>query len=169
MDTKPAATRQQLFERFDALGIKTSTVEHPPAFTVDDARELRGSIAGGHCKNLFLKDKKGALWLLVCLEDSQINLKTLPKKIASARLSFGKSDLMVEKLGVTPGSVTPFALMNDRENTINVILEAKMMAYDQLNYHPLKNDATTTIATGDLVKFIEACGHKPQIVDLEDN
>ncbi len=160
------AEQQMLFDRFDKLGIATQTHKHAPAFTVEEARELRGTISGGHCKNLFLKDKKGAQWLIVCLEDAQINLKTAPAKIGSARLSFGKPDLLMETMGITPGSVTPFALINDQKAVVNVVLEQKMMQFDQLNYHPLRNDATTTIVSSDLVKFIKSCGHNPQIVDL---
>jgi len=163
------AQQQLLFDRFDQLGIKTQTQKHAPAFTVQEARELRGSIAGGHCKNLFLKDKKGVLWLIVCLEDARIDLKTVPKKIASARLSFGKPDLLMATLGITPGSVTPFALINDSDVLVNVILEKKMMENELLNYHPLQNDATTTIASNDLVAFIKSCGHTPQIVDLSSD
>jgi len=161
------ASQQELFDRFTELGIETKTHQHKPAFTVEEARELRGEIPGGHCKNLFLKDKKGQLWLIVCLEETQVNLKTAPAKIASARLSFGKPDLLMETLGIAPGSVTPFALINDDKTVVNVILEQKMMHHDLLNYHPLINDATTTISSSDLVKFIRSCGHEPQIVDLD--
>lgn len=160
--------QQRLFDRFDELNIETQTHKHAAAFTVEEARALRGTIAGGHCKNLFLKDKKGALWLIVCLEDAQINLKTTPAKIGSARLSFGKPDLLMETMGISPGSVTPFALMNDKQAVVNVILEQKMMQHARLNYHPLKNDATTTIASDDLVAFINSCGHSVQIVDLDE-
>ena len=160
--------QQKLFDRFDALNIKTTTHRHAPAFTVEDARQMRGKIPGGHCKNLFLKDKKGALWLIVCLEDARINLKTAPAKIGSARLSFGKPELLMETMGLVPGSVSPFGLINDEANAVNVVLEQKMMQNEQLNYHPLSNDATTTIATDDLVRFIKSCGHRVQIVDLDE-
>ena len=159
--------QQELFNRFETLGIETKTQQHEAAFTVEEARHLRGEIPGGHCKNLFLKDKKGKLWLIVCLEGTQVNLKTAPAKIGSARLSFGKPDLLLETLGIAPGSVTPFALINDDKTTVTVILEQKMMAHELLNYHPLQNEATTTIASDDLVKFIRSCGHDPQIVDLD--
>lgn len=158
--------KDQLFARLEELGIATETRCHPPVFTVDEARALRGQIAGGHCKNLFLKDKKGQLWLVVCLEDTAVDLKALPKKIGAARISFGKAELLRQVLGVEPGSVTPFALLNDRDNHVNVVLEKAMLAYDRLNYHPLENTATTTIASADLVKFIRACGHEPIIVDF---
>ncbi len=158
-----AAGRDELFQRLAELGIATTTAEHPPAHTVEEARAMRGAIAGGHCKNLFLKDEKGDIWLLVCLEDARVDLKTMPGRIGSRRLSFGKPDLMGEVLGVEPGSVTPFGLINDRERRVNVVLDQAMMAHELLNFHPLRNDATTTIAAADLLRFIRACGHEPRL------
>jgi Ala-tRNA(Pro) deacylase len=158
------ATRSDLFARFDSLGIKTSTVDHAPVFTVDEAKKVHDGIPGGHCKNLFCRDEKGELWLIVALEDDRVDLKTAPQKIGSRRLSFGKPELLMEVMGVEPGSVTPFGLINDTANRVNVVLDASMMKHDVLNYHPLKNDATTTIASVDLVRFIESCGHRPRVV-----
>jgi Ala-tRNA(Pro) deacylase len=158
------ATREDLFARLNALEIETKTRDHPPVYTVEEARALRGEIPGGHCKNLFLKDDKGNIWLIVCLEESQIDLKAAPAKIGSRRLSFGKPDLLMEVMGVEPGSVTPFGLINDTGNRVNVVLEAQMMTHEFLNYHPLQNTATTTIRSEDLVKFIRSCGHEPRIV-----
>lgn len=166
-ETCSVADRQDLFRHLADLDISVSTKEHPPVFTVDEARALRGAIPGGHCKNLFLKDKKGAVWLVVALEDTVIDLKALPALIGSARLSFGSAELMGRLLGVKPGSVTPFALINDRGCEVNVVLDAKMMAFELLNYHPLSNDATTTIRSGDLLRFIRSCGHHPRIVALD--
>lgn len=160
------ASRADLMTRFSDLGIQTETREHAPAFTVDEARDLRGAIPGGHCKNLFLKDEKGAVWLIVCLEDARIDLKAAPAKIGSKRLTFGKPELLMELLGVEPGSVTPFGLINDTGNRITVILEERMMRENLLNYHPLNNDATTTIKAEDLLAFIRSCGHEPRIVAL---
>ena len=148
------------------LAIETSTVEHPPVFTVEDARALRGEIAGGHCKNLFLKDKKDRIWLVVCLEETEVDLKRLPSQIGSARLSFGRPELLGEVLGVEPGSVTPFALINDAGRRVNVVLEAEMMRHEILNYHPLVNSATMSIRAADLLRFIRACGHEPRLVEL---
>lgn len=168
MDTasKCPASREDLERRLAELGIATATFEHPPVFTVDEARVLRGEIAGGHCKNLFLKDKKNAIWLVVTLEETAVDLKRLPGLIGSARLSFGRPELLLEVLGVEPGSVTPFALINDRERRVNVVLEAAMLRHDVLNYHPLVNSATMSIAAPDLVAFIRACGHEPRVVEL---
>jgi Ala-tRNA(Pro) deacylase len=160
------ASRADLMARFSKLGIATQTREHPPVFTVEEAQALRGQIPGGHCKNLFLKDEKGVVWLIVCLEDARIDLKAAPARIGSRRLSFGKPDLLMELLGVEPGSVTPFGLINDTANRITVILEERMMQEQLLNYHPLNNDATTSIRAPDLVTFIRSCGHEPRIVAL---
>jgi Ala-tRNA(Pro) deacylase len=158
------ATKQELLNRFAALGIETVTRDHAPVFTVEESRHLRGEIPGGHCKSLFLKDEKGVIWLCVCLEDARVDLKALPAKIGSKRLSFGKPELLMEILGVEPGSVTPFGLINDTAARTQVILDAAMMQHRLLNYHPLRNDATTTIGAADLIKFIRSCGHEPRIV-----
>ena len=160
--------REALFERLSALQIETKTVEHAPLFTVEQSQSLRGEIAGAHTKNLFLKCKKGRLWLVVALEDAAIDLKSLHKRIGSGRLSFGKPDLLLDVLGVPPGSVTPFALINDTETQVQVVLDAEMMACDPLNFHPLENTATTTIRSADLERFIRACGHEPLILALYD-
>lgn len=162
------ASRQELAQFLETLGISATTMDHAPVFTVEEAKKVHDDIPGGHCKNLFCKDEKGALWLIVALEDSRINLKTAPEKIGSRRLSFGKPDLLLEVMGVEPGSVTPFGLINDKANRVNVILDQAMMAHDKLNYHPLQNNATTTISAADLVTFIKACGHHPRIVAVSD-
>ncbi len=162
------ASRQELFAFFEKLGIKTTTRDHAPVFTVEEAQKVHGNIPGGHCKNLFCKDEKGVLWLIVVLEDARVNLKTAPDKIGSRRLSFGKPELLMEILGVEPGSVTPFALINDTAHKVNVILDAAMMKHDVLNYHPLQNNATTSIAAEDLVKFVKGTGHEPRIVAVSE-
>ncbi len=162
------ATPDDLFKRLEALDIETTTVSHPPLFTVAESQALRGSLPGGHCKNLFLKDKKGQFWLVVCLEDAAINLKSLDKIIGSARLSFAKADYLMDKLGVEPGAVTPFALINDGSQDVNVVLDAAMLEHDVLNYHPLTNDRTTAIRRNDLIAFIKACGHEPAVVAVEE-
>ena len=157
------ATPEQLFAFLDSLGIAHPTVTHPPLFTVEQSQSLRGQIPGGHSKNLFLKDKNGRLFLLVMLEDARIDLKTLPALIGSGRLSFGSAERLREALGVEPGSVTPFALINDREHRVTPVLDAAMMAHEVLNYHPLVNTMTTSIRAEDLLKFLAATGHSPLI------
>jgi Ala-tRNA(Pro) deacylase len=161
------ATEEDLFARLAALGVTVETHHHAPVFTVAQARELRGELPGAHTKNLFLKDKKGALWLVVAMEDRQIDLKELRRRIGSAPLSFAGADLLREVLGVEPGSVTPFALINDEARRTTVVLDAQMMtAHPVLNFHPLTNTATTAIRPHDLLAFIRSCGHAPQIVDF---
>ena len=158
------ATRQDLFARLEELGIASSTLEHEAVFTVAESSRLERELPGGHTKNLFLKDKKDKLYLVVALGSAHIDLKTLHKQLGSDRLSFGKPALLMEVLGVPAGSVTPFALINDKSCRVTVILDADMMRHERLNYHPLENTATTNIAREDLVSFIRACGHEPRIV-----
>ena len=161
------AGREALFAFLDSLGVATTTVEHPPVFTVAEARRLRGAIPGGHCKSLFLKDRKGGLWLVVADEARRVELGALSRFLAAPRFSFGKPDLLLAALGVAPGAVTPFALINDRaERRVSVVLDAEMMRRPRLNYHPLDNRATTTIAAAGLRAFIAACGHVPYSVDF---
>ncbi len=161
-----AARQKVLFARLDELGIETETRTHPPVFTVEESRELRGSLPGAHFKSLFLKDKKGALWLVVSLEDRRIDLKALAVLIGAARLSFASPERLAAHLGVVPGAVTPFALINDDRLAVRVIVDAGMMAADRAHFHPLSNDATTAIAPVDLLRFIRSLGHEPTLVDL---
>jgi Ala-tRNA(Pro) deacylase len=157
-------TPEHLFEALDALGIAHKTVTHPPVFTVEQASRLRGQIAGGHTKNLFLRDKKNALYLVVALEDAVIDLKGLHRILgANGRFSFGSADLLREVWGVVPGAVTPFGAINDTEGRVTVVLDAAMMEHATLNYHPLVNTMTTSIARDDLVKFLESTGHNPRV------
>ncbi len=158
------ATPEDLFAELDRLGIPYQTVSHPPLFTVEQSRALRGMIPGGHTKNLFLKDKKDALFLVVALEDAAIELKSLHRRLgASGRFSFGSADLMRATLGVEPGAVTPFAALNDVGARVTVVLDAAMMRHPTLNYHPLVNTMTTSIAREDLVRFLASTGHAPRI------
>ena len=161
------ATPADLFAYLDRLGIKHSTVSHPPLFTVEQSQALRGQIPGGHTKNLFLKDKKDALYLVVADEDATIDLKSLHRLLgASGRFSFGSANLLEEVWGVAPGAVTPFGAINDTTGRVTVILAAEMMQHAVLNYHPLVNTQTTSIAAQDLVKFLEATGHPPRITPV---
>jgi len=165
----PAMTSAALLAHLGKLGLKTSTVEHPPLHTVEESRALRGEIPGAHTKNLFLKDKKGALFLVVAAEDAVIELRQLHNRIgASGRLSFGKPELLRAVLGVEPGSVTPFGLINDDPPQVGVVLDAGLMANEAINCHPLVNTATTTIGSADLIAFIRATGHEPQILPLDE-
>jgi Ala-tRNA(Pro) deacylase len=166
-ETRPLPTSpEQLLVRLAELGIETRTHDHPPLLTVEDSKRLRGDLPGGHCKNLFLKDRKDRYWLVVTLEDRKVDIKALDKKLGS-RLSFASAERLWTVLGVLPGSVTPFALVNDRDHRVQVVLDEAMMREDLLNYHPLVNTRTTAIKSADLRRFIEACGHSPATLNLD--
>jgi len=162
MPTTPA-TQTDLFAFLDDLGIAHNTVRHAPVFTVEEAKAHRGAIAGAHTKNLFLKDKQDRLFLAVTLEDCAVDLKALGPMIGAGRLSFASADLLRAHLGIEPGSVTPFALINDRTARVEPVLDQAMLECPVLNFHPLSNDATTTIAGVDLLRFITVTGHRPRI------
>lgn len=159
------ATPAQLFATLDSLGICHETLEHPPLFTVEESRRLRGKIKGGHSKNLFVKDKKSRLFLLVLEEHAQVDLKRVHELIgAQGRVSFGQAELLMEALGVAPGSVTPFGAINDTQNRVTVVLEKALMAHDRVNFHPLVNTRTTSLRSADLVTFLRATGHEPAVI-----
>ena len=158
------ASPADLFAFLDRHGIAHASINHPPLFTVDESQALRGTIPGGHTKNLFLRDKKGTYFLVVAQEDAAIELKALHRLLgASGRFSFGSADAMRTLLGVEPGSVTPFAALNDTGHEVTVVLDAAMMAHAKLNFHPLVNTMTTGISRDDLLKFLRATGHEPRI------
>jgi len=159
--------RAKLFARLDELGIAATTIEHAPVFTVEESQDLRGTIPGAHTKNLFLKDKDGRMVLVVAKEDTKVDLKALAKRLGFGRFSFGKPDLLMEVLGIEPGSVTAFALINETSSGLAaVVVDEALMAFAEVNCHPLVNSATTRIATKDLIRFMEACGHVPRVLPL---
>jgi Ala-tRNA(Pro) deacylase len=159
--------RAKLFARLEELGIAATTVEHAPVFTVEESQGLRGTLPGAHTKNLFLKDKNGRMVLVVAKEDTRVDLKALAKRLGFGRFSFGKPDLLMEVLGIEPGSVTAFALINETSIRVAaVVVDEALMSFDEVNCHPLVNSATTRIATTDLIRFMEACGHVPKILPL---
>ena len=160
------ATPDELFAFLDRLGIAHQTVTHPALFTVEQSRALRGQIPGGHTKNLFLKDKKGALFLVSALEDALIDLKSLHNRLGAARFSFGSADMLRDTLGVEPGAVTPFGAINDKDRRVRIVLDAAMMTHPTLNYHPLVNTMTTSIARDDFLQFLAATGHPPGILPV---
>jgi Ala-tRNA(Pro) deacylase len=161
------ASPEDLLAYLAALGVETETVEHPPLHTVEDSQALRGDIPGGHTKNLFVKDKKGRLFLLVLGEETVVDLKRVHETIgAQGRVSFGSADLLEEVWGVRPGAVTPFGAINDEAAKVAVVLDEAMMRHARLNFHPLVNTRTTGLKSADLVKFLRATGHEPLIVAL---
>ncbi len=161
------ATPAELFALLERLDIPHATVSHPPLFTVEQSRALRGQISGGHTKNLFLRDKRGAFYLVVALEDAEIDLKSLHRRLgASGRFSFGSAEALRELLGVEPGSVTPFAVINDAATSVAVVLDAAMLEHDALNFHPLVNTMTTSISRAGLARFLAATGHAPRVAEV---
>lgn len=159
-------TPDTVFGVLHTLGIEHSTLEHPAAFTVDEGEAHTGHLPGVHVKNLFLCDAKKKMWLVTAPWDREIDLKALPEHIGSKRLSFGSADRLLRVLGVTPGSVSPFCVINDTDCQVQLVLDAEMMKADVLNAHPLVNTQTTSIRTEDLLTFVRHCNHEPLIVDL---
>jgi Ala-tRNA(Pro) deacylase len=166
-DGSRPATVDDLFARLRGLGIQARTVEHPPVFTVEEAKALRGELPGAHIKNLFLRNKKGAMWLVVCLEDRQVDLRALAAALGAGRFSFGSAERLMQHLGILPGAVTPFAVINDKTAAVQVVLDEAMLARSPINCHPLVNHMTTALAPAELIRFLEAEGHPPLILDLD--
>ncbi len=158
--------RTALFARLQELGIASVTVEHAPTFTVEQSAGLRATLPGAHTKNLFLTDKDGRIVLVVAKDDTRVDLKLLAKQLGAGRFSFGKPELLEATLGVPAGSVTPLALINPGAQGIVVVVDKALMDFAEMNCHPLVNTATTRLATADVIRFIEACGHQPRIVAL---
>jgi Ala-tRNA(Pro) deacylase len=162
-------TETTLLAFLASLDIAFDVVDHPPVFTVDEARTLRGAIPGAHSKNLFVKDKKGRLFLLVARESAVIDLKRVHEKIgAQGRLSFGSAERLENLFGVKPGAVTPFGAINDRCHAVTIVLEQELMAQERLNFHPLVNTRTIGLSRDGLLKFLAATGHQPVIVPLDE-
>jgi len=163
-----AARPADLLALLDRLGVTHETVTHPPVFTVAESAELKASIPGLHTKNLFLKDKAGALWLICAEAHATIDLKALGKMLgASSRLSFASAETLFDRLGVTPGSVTLFALMNDRERAVRLVLDARLLQGSRVNFHPLSNDATTGVSPEGLRAFLRHTGHQPLVLAFD--
>ena len=167
MDQSTPAGQDALYAYLEAEGIPYAHHEHPPLFTVADSQALRGELPGLHIKNMFLKEKKGGLWLVSCREDREIRIRDLEREIGAKNCSFGKPELLEEALGVKPGAVTPFAALNDREGRVQVVLDQAIAEAEIVNAHPLHNEATTGIAAADLVRFLEVTGHPPRLVDFD--
>ena len=160
------ATPDDLFAYLDKLGIAHTTHWHDAVFTVGESTELKASMPGGHTKNLFLKDKDGNLILIAAEAHSELKLNQLHRLIGTKRLSFGAPDLMEEVLGITPGSVTAFALMNDTAGQVRFLIDAALMEHDPVNFHPLTNTGTTAISREDFEAFVRATGHGFEVIDF---
>jgi len=161
-----AATREELFAKLDELGIAHETFDHEPVFTVEDSTAIKAHMPGGHTKNLFLKDKAGKFFLICAQSDTPVKINRLHPQLGCKRLSFGKPDMLLEKLGVPAGSVTLFSVMNDPSKDVTLIIDERLTQHDIVNFHPLLNDATTAISSQDMIKFVKAVGHDPIIMDI---
>jgi Ala-tRNA(Pro) deacylase len=157
----------ELYALFREHGISWTHHTHPPLHTVEESRALRGDLPGAHVKNMFLKDRKGQLWLVTCLEDRQIRIRDLEKEIGAQKCSFGKPELLWEALGLLPGAVSPFGLINDAEHRVRVALDRQMLGHDTINAHPLHNEATTAVPAADFLRFFRLTGHEPLAVDFD--
>lgn len=164
----PDSREAALYKVFGEIGISWTTVEHAPVFTVGESADVYDRLSGCHTKNLFLKDKKGGLWLAVVRAHLRVDLNALAKNLDAPRFSFGSPELLQTTLGITPGSVTPFALMNDTAHAVTVVLDAAMLEETPLNFHPMRNDRTSAIAPDDLIRFVTATGHKPVIATIPE-
>ena len=163
-----AMTPDDLFKLFEQLDIPVRTYQHAPTFTVEEGRDLKASMPGGHSKNLFMSDKAGQLVLISAHAEAKLKLNKLHKVIGTGRLSFGALELMESHLGVTPGSVTAFALANPSSRPVMFILEKSLSDCDPLNFHPLRNDMTTAISRDDFDRFIAATGHSCEVIDFTE-
>ncbi len=154
--------------KLESLGIAHSTFEHAPVFTVEESKRARGNLDGAHVKNLFLRNKKGNMWLVTCLEDRQVDLKSLGERLGAGRFSFASAERLMKYLGVIPGAVTTFAAIHDTTGAVRVALDNALLNASRINLHPLTNAMTTTIRSADLLRFLEAVGHPPEIIQFED-
>jgi Ala-tRNA(Pro) deacylase len=160
-------TPDEILSMLSAMGIRAPTVRHPPLHTVAESQALRGEIPGGHTKNLFLRDKGGQYFLVTVEENATIDLKRIHHAIgATGRVSFGRPEAMMELLGVTPGAVTLLGLVNDTQGKVRIVLDAALLRQTAVNVHPLTNEATTSIAPADLLRFLDATGHRPLVLNL---
>ena len=164
--TEPAFDRDRLLDWMAANDVAGTTHDHPAVFRVEEGLELKSALPGAHTKNLFLKDKKGRLWLISARQDTVVDLKRADKWIGSARLSFGNETLLYETLGVRPGSVTALGLINDPEHRVTFVIDKSLWDADIVNFHPLTNTATTALAQADFRRFLTLIGREPMVVDF---
>ncbi len=160
------ATSLDLIERLRQLEIEVPVLEHEAVYTVEEAKAVRGDLEGCHTKNLFVRNKKEAMWLVTCLADRTVDLRWLGEHIGGGRLSFGSARRLMKYLGITPGAVSPFAVVNDTERKVRVVLDREVLKREPINFHPLDNRLTVTIGAQDFLRFLEAERHSPQIINF---
>lgn len=154
----------RLLARLAELGIEARTYDHAPVLTVGEAKLATAHVAGCHCKNLFLEERGGAHWLVVLPADKALDLRSLADALGLRRLSFASPERLREKLGVAPGSVTPFAVVNDPDGSVRVVLDRDLLEGESLKFHPLVNSRTTVVSPAGLLRFLEAAAHAPRIL-----
>jgi Ala-tRNA(Pro) deacylase len=152
---------------FAQLAITPVSIEHPPVHTVEEALPYWSALDGVHTKNLLLKGAKGGLWLVCVPTDRRLDLKALAAHLGAKKFSFASGETLLEALGVVQGSVSPLALINDKTNAVQLVLAKDMMAEPRITMHPLTNTATVSVTSGELLKFVAATDHHPDIVDFD--
>jgi Ala-tRNA(Pro) deacylase len=149
-----------------ALSIPYEAHEHAAVFTVAESRAVDRHIPGVHTKNLFLKDAGSTFWLVTVPAEARVDLKALPAAIGCKRVSFGKPDEMERLLGITPGSVTPLAMINAAQGSVTVVLDQGLAEADRINVHPLRNTGTLGLAGADLLRLLRHWGHAPLVAPI---
>ncbi len=164
----PPASAESVLDRLSELGVRHRTVQHAPLRTVADSKAHRHDPHGGYSKNLFLRNKKGRMWLVTLHEDRQVDLKALGAHIGAGRVSFASAQRLMDYLGVAPGAVTPLAVINDHGNQVSAIMDTGLLRFATVHFHPCDNSLTTTLNSQDLLRFMRACAHDPQLIDFDD-
>jgi len=167
LDGDRPATAADVQKRLDGLGFSHQTVSHPPMRTVEDSKKHRDGVPGGYSKNLFLRNKKGKMWLVTLHEDRRVDLRKLGDLVGAGRVSFASPERLMSYLGVIPGAVTPLAVINDHSNAVIVVLDSSLLNLDPLHFHPCDNSMTTTIDRATLLGYLSASGHDPLLVDFD--
>ena len=162
------ATAADVQQRLNSLGFVHKTVSHPPMRTVEDSKKYRDGVPGGYSKNLFLRNKKGKMWLLTLQEDRRVDLRKLGELVSAGRVSFASPERLMSYLGVIPGAVTPLAVINDHSNAVNVVLDSSLIDQHPLHFHPCDNSMTTTIDRAGLLGYLSDSGHDPLIIDFDE-
>ena len=148
------------------LAIPFAAYEHDAVFTVAESDAVNAAMPGAHTKNLFLKDKGGAFWLVTVPSDARVHLKGLPAAIGCKHVSFGKAEDMERMLGITPGSVTPLAAINAAPGSITVVLDETLAVAGTVNVHPLRNTATLGLSGATILGLLRHWGHQPLVAAI---
>ena len=164
----PPATPERVLDRLSELGVQHHTVRHAILRTVADSKTHRHDSEGGYSKNLFLRNKKGLMWLVTLHEDRLVDLRRLGTHIGAGRVSFASPQRLMRFLGVVPGAVTPLAVINDHDHQVATIIDSKLLQFDKVHFHPCDNSLTTTLSSDGLLSFMGDCEHVPQQIDFDE-